>query len=445
MPKMIFTFDLDATLLCNSQDLQSLNTVERTPSNYDPYQGDFGGCHTLQKEKTKKIMQDILKNGDEITFITAGSIKKSEIKQFFQVEYNIDLGDDFQHYYNTIDKTAALMQIAGENDYTNIVLIDNYFPHIESADTAGFKTIYADNNKNDLTNGINYIQQLEEITAERTIKPYYKQAEEDLAIAIRKRELKHKVAFLTIIEKIKELDLLTSRKSSLTCCCTLDELCEIISEREPYDFKAITPEGDMLIKILNDYKNYHFKRKISPHDKPVHMGDIRRYALSQVKDENKPTFSAQNSEKEKAEAFLKVKETLKILDITESKKLAIDKAQTLPNLCATVLEKVKNLKSTAPEVNKLVELLNHHNHYLLRIEITKSNAFVCEEDLWRHTKYEEENSSQYFLSNQDRKDIKASSQEENDSKESSSLMFQHHSVHSDAGASNSPAHISNNQ
>ncbi|ALA26335.1 hypothetical protein Psal071_00198 [Piscirickettsia salmonis] len=443
---MIFTFDLDETLLCNNQGLLSLNAVERTPSNYDPYQGAFSGCHTLQKEKTKKIMQDILKNGDEIAFITAGSIKKSEIKQFFQIEYSIDLGNDFQHYYNTRDKTSALIEIAGENCYTNIVLIDNYSPHIESADTAGFKTIYADNNKNDLTNGTHYIQQLEEIIAERTIKPYYKQAEENLAAAIRKRELEHKIAFLTIIEKIKELDLLTSRKLSLTCCYTLGELCKIISEREPYDFKAITPEGDMLIKILNDYKNYHFKRKISPHDKPVHMGDIRRYALSQVKDENKQTFSAQNSEKEKAEAFLKVKETLKTLDIEESKKSAIDKAQTLPNLCAAVLEKVKDLKSTAPEINQLVELLNHHSHYLLRIEITKINAAVCEEDLWKHAKYEEESSSQYFLiSSQDDKNIKNQSQEKSDSKEPSSLMFQHHSVSSGAGVSNSPAHTPNNQ
>ncbi|RNC76550.1 hypothetical protein DA717_15365, partial [Piscirickettsiaceae bacterium NZ-RLO2] len=90
MPKMIFTFDLDQTLLCHAEELNSLNSVHKTCSHYDPYQGAFKGCYTLQKEAMEVIIQDILKNGNEIAFITAGSIKKQELKQFFQTEYSID-------------------------------------------------------------------------------------------------------------------------------------------------------------------------------------------------------------------------------------------------------------------------------------------------------------------------------------------------------------------
>ncbi|ALA23507.1 hypothetical protein Psal071_03252 [Piscirickettsia salmonis] len=37
MPKKIFIFDIDETLLCRGKSLYRLNSVEITRSSYDPY------------------------------------------------------------------------------------------------------------------------------------------------------------------------------------------------------------------------------------------------------------------------------------------------------------------------------------------------------------------------------------------------------------------------
>ncbi|QGN96887.1 hypothetical protein Psal071_03512 (plasmid) [Piscirickettsia salmonis] len=203
MPKMIFTFDLDQTLLCHAEELNSLNSVYKTCSHYDPYEGAFKGCYTLQKEAMKEIIQDILKNGNEIAFITAGSIKKQELKQFFQTEYSIDLGEHFQHYYDTEDKTSALKQIANNQPYFNTMLIDNNYKHVNLARKAGFRAIYVDNNCGDLTDGTQHIQDLQKVIHEQAqegTRQYYSSASpktmhyssqttKSLTVAEREREL----------------------------------------------------------------------------------------------------------------------------------------------------------------------------------------------------------------------------------------------------------------
>ncbi|RNC76533.1 hypothetical protein DA717_15460, partial [Piscirickettsiaceae bacterium NZ-RLO2] len=72
MPKKIFIFDIDETLLCRGKSLYRLNSVEITRSSYDPYSKSGLGCYTLQKEKMAAIMQGIIANGDDIAFVTAG-------------------------------------------------------------------------------------------------------------------------------------------------------------------------------------------------------------------------------------------------------------------------------------------------------------------------------------------------------------------------------------
>ncbi|WP_155068573.1 hypothetical protein [Piscirickettsia salmonis] len=45
MPKKIFIFDIDETLLCRGKSLNRLNLVNRTRSNYDPYSRSGLGCY----------------------------------------------------------------------------------------------------------------------------------------------------------------------------------------------------------------------------------------------------------------------------------------------------------------------------------------------------------------------------------------------------------------
>ncbi|OAJ34215.1 hypothetical protein [Piscirickettsia salmonis] len=148
MPKKIFIFDLDETLFCASAILSRLNTVEKAPSSYDPYHGLFSGCYTLKKEKMTAIMQVILTNGDEIGFITAGSISKESIKCFCLSEYGIGLTDDFKRYNKALDKMPALKELAESYKvpYSYVVFVDNSLDHIKPAHDAGFNVVYADNN-----------------------------------------------------------------------------------------------------------------------------------------------------------------------------------------------------------------------------------------------------------------------------------------------------------
>lgn len=165
MPKKIFIFDIDETLLVTPNRYGLINQTDRTATINDPYSGNYGQCQTIQKEKLAKIFRDILANGDEIAFVTSGMITKDKIKAFCLSEYDVDLGDNFQHHRGILDKTPVLKQIAGDKPYPDIVFVDNSSHHIEPAKRAGFTTVYADNNATDRTNGTRYIRHLDIIVS----------------------------------------------------------------------------------------------------------------------------------------------------------------------------------------------------------------------------------------------------------------------------------------
>ncbi|OAJ32954.1 hypothetical protein A0O36_02856 [Piscirickettsiaceae bacterium NZ-RLO1] len=107
-------------------------------------------------------MQGIIANGDDIAFVTAGGIEKKAIKKFFQCEYNVNLGHNFEYYNRTSDKLPVLKLIAKDCAlYSDAIFIDNSHRHTLPAGAAGFTVFYADNNSFNATNGTQYIELLE--------------------------------------------------------------------------------------------------------------------------------------------------------------------------------------------------------------------------------------------------------------------------------------------
>ncbi|OAJ33167.1 hypothetical protein [Piscirickettsia salmonis] len=325
MKQMIFAFDIDETLLSTSQTLHLINNVERTVSNYDPYQGDFGTCYTLQKDKMTTIFRDILKNGDQIFFITAGSINKSEIKKFVESEYNINLDDKFKCYSNVKDKTNILKKIAKKKYCSEVVLIDNHHPHITSAQGAGFATIYADNNVSDESNGEKYIRLIKELISKQDIKQEFhviypasvkkyvrineslsasmKKREEVLCKIKKEREEEKKKIFDKIKEIIGNLDIEETKKSDINKCQDLRSLCKVISHREAMSnlslFKNTTQLSNKFIEELNDCKSYQLRLEISPHGELIRMRDVRSYAACGMKSASGYFFNTQDRKNEK--------------------------------------------------------------------------------------------------------------------------------------------------
>ncbi|RNC76572.1 hypothetical protein DA717_15225, partial [Piscirickettsiaceae bacterium NZ-RLO2] len=94
--------------------------------------------------------------------------EKKAIKKFFQCEYNIDLGHNFEYYNRTTDKLPVLKLIAKNCAlYSDAIFIDNSYRHTLPAKAAGFTVFYADNNFFNTTNGTQYIELLELIVTIR--------------------------------------------------------------------------------------------------------------------------------------------------------------------------------------------------------------------------------------------------------------------------------------
>ncbi len=189
MPKKIFVFDIDETLLSDVglfKDLhqidQPLNEVKKDHATFNPYDvlsnpyRSMSDVVVINKEKIAEIMRGILANGDEVAFVTAGSISKENMRKFCQQEYGISLPDHF-YFYNDRNKTPRLKEIALYRGvpHQDVILIDNAKNHISDAEQSGFSVIRADTNNIsshpnygvDQTNGELYIQQLETIVAEQ--------------------------------------------------------------------------------------------------------------------------------------------------------------------------------------------------------------------------------------------------------------------------------------
>jgi len=176
--KKTIVFDIDETLLSPDKTLHCLNETLKEKANFDPYDGKFGGSFAINRSEISKIFKGILDNKDEIAFVTAGSIKREKIKNFCKYDYNVELPERFQHFNLTNDKTPVLHQIKGNRIPLDIVFVDNSMSHIIPAKKEGFRTIYADNNLSDKTNGTKYISELKQFIQERKHEIAQAQAQE---------------------------------------------------------------------------------------------------------------------------------------------------------------------------------------------------------------------------------------------------------------------------
>ncbi len=167
--RKIFVFDIDQTILSDFTSDYCLNQCKKTISQYDPFMGQLGeGCYTLHKNKLSQIMQSIIANGDDIAFITSGTLPKQHIEIFFKHELNTQL-NEFEYFNDIEDKTPYLVQIANKGNYDrhDVIFIDNRKHHITPARNEGFTAIYADNNSKDKTNGELYLAELNKIIEEQ--------------------------------------------------------------------------------------------------------------------------------------------------------------------------------------------------------------------------------------------------------------------------------------
>ncbi len=134
-----------------NHDTEKYNEEFLTTSSYNPYGSDFTSvCVTIHKTIMQRIMHNIIKNGDNIAFITAGSLTKDEIFGFVKAEYELTLAKNFMHYNFQNRKNKDLIKISKQHN-SDLVFIDNSQQHIKHASKLklnkhNITAIYANNN-----------------------------------------------------------------------------------------------------------------------------------------------------------------------------------------------------------------------------------------------------------------------------------------------------------
>ncbi|QGP55445.1 hypothetical protein PsalMR5_02895 [Piscirickettsia salmonis] len=189
MPKNIFVFNINKTLLWTEECPKTINQIPITLSTWPAYRRD--NIHVINKEKIAKIMQAILANGDQIAFLqerpTPEKSKNREEQkkeqnanflEFCSHEYGLSLRPNSIHFHHGGDgKIACLLRISEHQQlpHQSIILIDSNKNHTISARNAGFQTVDIDMNWNhtqdhssDSTHATQYIQALEAPTAKST-------------------------------------------------------------------------------------------------------------------------------------------------------------------------------------------------------------------------------------------------------------------------------------
>ncbi|WP_119344794.1 hypothetical protein [Facilibium subflavum] len=168
----LFLFDIDETLLCVEGRKDRLHRqVVLTNAVTNPYGEKYGRCYVLNKEAMFTIFSAIIKNKDEIGFITSGDISKQEIQQFFRENYHITLPDNFFHQNQEFQKGQCMEKICQNKAYqrSELVLIDNSNTYIQQAKSLGYKTIYADTNSTDISGNL-YLSTLLALINEKQIE-----------------------------------------------------------------------------------------------------------------------------------------------------------------------------------------------------------------------------------------------------------------------------------
>ncbi|MCF6776524.1 hypothetical protein L3V83_08065 [Thiotrichales bacterium 19X7-9] len=188
MPKL-FVFDLDETLFTVNLTYLNKNLLlhqanknyyaltydeKKNPNidkickdeaemNYGYFNSLLSPFYVLHLYELKDIFENILNNGDEIAFVTAGYFTKAGIIEFFKDVYGIQLNDNIAFYHGQKDKTQALKELINHKNPNDVYFIDNNPKHINEATPLGINTIYADTNNIDETKGNQYIKKLQQV------------------------------------------------------------------------------------------------------------------------------------------------------------------------------------------------------------------------------------------------------------------------------------------
>ncbi|OAJ35533.1 hypothetical protein [Piscirickettsia salmonis] len=284
MPKNIFVFNINKTLLWAEEFPKTINQIPITLSTWPAYRHD--NIHVINKEKIAKVMQEILANGDQIAFLQEVPMpekNKSRKKQreeqdanfleFCSHEYGLSLRPNSIHFHHGgDDKVACLLRISEYQQlpHQNIILIDSNKNHTRSARKTGFQAVDVDSNWDhntncdlnpsyglDSTHGKQYIKTLETIVSKQTL-------------------------FLKAKESLQQIHTSTEKQLLFSKCDTLQELCFAAAIRQKsgiFHPQNTTTTGNMLIQLLNRPENYLLKLQLCPQGEKVRVRDIRHYAL----------------------------------------------------------------------------------------------------------------------------------------------------------------------
>ncbi|RNC77727.1 hypothetical protein ACGP04_09210 [Piscirickettsia salmonis] len=279
MPKNIFVFNINKTLLWAEEHPRTINQVP-TQSTWP-----FYGCdniHIINQEKIAKIMQAILANGDQIVFLQERAkttknntreekekeqTEKAEFLRLCTDKYGISLQPNNIYFHHGSDgKIARLLSISQNQQIPreNVILIDNNKSHIKSARNAGFQTVDVDTNwshnpdyGSDSTHGKQYIQNLETIVNKQTL-------------------------FLKAKESLQQIHTSAAKQLLFSKCDTLQELCFAAAIRQKSGFFHQANQTTTTIKLaafLNQPENHLLKLQLCPQGEKVRVRDIRHYAL----------------------------------------------------------------------------------------------------------------------------------------------------------------------
>ncbi|MGJ3494511.1 hypothetical protein PsalN5692_01008 [Piscirickettsia salmonis] len=277
MPKNIFVFNINKTLLWAEEHPRTINQVA-TQSTWPFYGRD--NIHIINQEKIAKIMQEILANGDQIAFLQErptpekGKNREEQRKEqnasfleFCSHEYGLSLRPNSIHFHHGGDGKIARLLSISENQQIpreNVILIDNNKSHTKSARNAGFQTVDVDTNwshnpdyGSDSTHGRLYIQNLETIVNKKTL-------------------------FLKIKESLQQVNTSAAKQLLFSKCDTLQELCFTAAIRQKsgiFHPRSTTTTGDVLIRFLNRPENCLLKLELCPQEQKICMQNIRYYAL----------------------------------------------------------------------------------------------------------------------------------------------------------------------
>ncbi|MCF6808121.1 hypothetical protein L3V79_07185 [Thiotrichales bacterium 19S9-12] len=124
----------------------------------------------INKNSMTKIIKGILQNEDQIAFITSLHFTKKALISFLSNTYDIDLSNDFLFYGQSTNIKQNLAEINKKFELSEIIFASYDENEIIGIQNSGIATCYIDTNKNDKTNGKQYIQNLRNFIQKRKLE-----------------------------------------------------------------------------------------------------------------------------------------------------------------------------------------------------------------------------------------------------------------------------------